>query len=344
MFSGLFALPKKFSLQVRRSARGAILLGWILLLIFLAGLAAAGKASESVMSIINRADKFFNQVELYLMPSEKDKATPEPIQGPSPLQHLDNYKAYYEYPPPIEAVIHQMIKKPSWGEINLGKAYDNRKDKSVEKPSDKKEWIKDQYYQLFGSITSKLQAVASDQNFDIAQPIESPVIPDVFRKLSEPSVTKAQTINLTREGVAWIKEERMRREARQQRYALVDSFFLLMVIGAFGSLIFLSKDFIEHQEATSISSLIFRPILGMFLAMAVFIVSMFGHALISTADILKIRTETLYLLALAAGMLSEQAYELVKQRASAALDKLTKDEEPEEHTENNPQPSQPPKT
>jgi hypothetical protein len=332
MFSGLIAVLSKFSLQARRSIRGAILIGWILLLIFFAGLAAAGKASEYVLSFIKQPVKFGVAVTVT-----------------TPREHLEAYLAHYEYPPPIEAFIDQMVSEPSWLERNLAKDFDKSHPGGSESKEEKRAWIQDQYFDLFGKIDSKLQALVSDRTLDIEHTptIESPVIPAVFRKENKPgeaAVNTGPNIIITREVVAWIKDERLRKDATQQRYALVDTFFLLMVIGAFGSLIFLSKDFIERQEETSISSLIFRPILGMFLAMAVFIVSMFGHTVISTADILKIRTEPLYLLALAAGMLSEQAYELVKKSASAALDKLTEEEEPEERAENNSQPPHPPQT
>jgi hypothetical protein len=58
------------------------------------------------------------------------------------------------------------------------------------------------------------------------------------------------------------------------------------------------------------------------LALAVFVVDILGHSLISTADILQIRHETLYVLALAAGLLSEQAYNVLLGKASDALNQF----------------------
>jgi hypothetical protein len=337
MISRMIEILSKFSLQARRSVRGVILLAWIVVLVFFAGLAATGKASESVMTFFKRWDTFGSS-------ANSTATTTIP-----PRQHLEEYLAHYEYPPPIEAIIDQVVIEPSWCMRDLGTEFGIRNPGRGEK--ERPFWIKDQYYDLFGKTDSKLQALVSDRTFDPdgILPVESPVIPEVFKKEKKPSEVAIALVSwkITREVAAWIKEERIRRDAMKQRYALVDTFFLLMVLGAFGSLIFLSKDYIERQEATSIASLVFRPILGMFLAMAVFIVSMFGHTVISTADILKVRTETLYLLALAAGMLSEQAYEVLSTRASAALEKLKEGEAQEDnqdHAQDKPQPPDPAKT
>ncbi|ETW93289.1 MAG: hypothetical protein ETSY1_39880 [Candidatus Entotheonella factor] len=93
------------------------------------------------------------------------------------------------------------------------------------------------------------------------------------------------------------------------------------MIGTFGSVIFLVRDFInlEDESRTTLSAYLLKPILGMFLAIAVFIVDILGHATISSASILQIRHETLYVLALAAGLLSEQTYAVVSSRAQMAL-------------------------
>lgn len=337
MISTLLGICSRFSLQARRSARGAILIAWIVVLVFFAGLAATGKASDSVMSFFKRTGHVGSGV--------KSAAA----EARTPRQHLEQYLTRYEYPPPIEAIIDQVVIEPSWCLRDLGAEFSKRHpDRAKEEQSF---WVRDQYYDLFGKMDSKLQALVSDRTYDPERipTIESPVIPEIFRKekkLLEPAISPGPCM-VTREITAWIKEERIRRDAIRQRDALVDTFFLLMVLGAFGSLIFLSKDFIERQEATSIASLIFRPVLGIFLAMAVFIVGIFGLTVISTADILKVRTETLYLLALAAGMLSEQAYEVLKIRASAALDRLKENQDNEDHAdpaEGKPKPPEPPKT
>jgi hypothetical protein len=45
--------------------------------------------------------------------------------------------------------------------------------------------------------------------------------------------------------------------------------------------------------------------------MAMFVLDVLAHSVVSTSDILKVRHETLYILALSSGLLSEQAYEVV---------------------------------
>lgn len=93
------------------------------------------------------------------------------------------------------------------------------------------------------------------------------------------------------------------------------------MIGTFGSVIFLVRDFIdvEAEARTTLSSYLLKPILGMFLAIAVFIVDILAHAAVSSGSILAVRHETLYVLALAAGLLSDQTYAVVSSRAQMAL-------------------------
>jgi hypothetical protein len=169
--------------------------------------------------------------------------------------------------------------------------------------------------------------------------IEAPSVPELFRSQTDQSEKKY--ITLPQEVVTWIEEERIRSDYYNQRTDLIDTFIIVMLIGAFGSLIFLIRDYIERQELTSIASLIFRPILGMFLAMAVFIVAMFGQSMVSTAKMDQARPETLYLLALAAGLLSEDAYNAVVKRAKEALEKGAEDK-PEKSKAETPEPSEAP--
>ena len=68
-----------------------------------------------------------------------------------------------------------------------------------------------------------------------------------------------------------------------------------------------------------LSDYIFRPILGIFLAVAVFVVDILAHSIISTSSILEIRYEPLYILALGAGLLSETAYAWVRRNADSAF-------------------------
>lgn len=70
-----------------------------------------------------------------------------------------------------------------------------------------------------------------------------------------------------------------------------------------------------------LSAYLFRPVLGAFLAVAIFIIDIVAHSIVSTAEITKIRHETLFVLALAAGLLSDHAYDMINTRSKLALEK-----------------------
>lgn len=117
----------------------------------------------------------------------------------------------------------------------------------------------------------------------------------------------------------WMEDYAQRVVAESRKIKLMDTFIILLVLGAFGSLIFLTKDYLLPNEKGGLSAYIFRPILGMFLALAMFVLDMAAHAVLSNASFLDVRQETLYLLAFAAGLLSEHAYGLLLKRAEEVL-------------------------
>ena len=76
----------------------------------------------------------------------------------------------------------------------------------------------------------------------------------------------------------------------------------------------------ENDKNIPIRSYIYRPILGMSLALAVFITNASIHTLISDAEITSIKRETLFLLAFAAGLISEKTYSLIVHKAKKVIE------------------------
>jgi hypothetical protein len=245
----------------------------------------------------------------------------------SPSQHLANYLRKYDNPPPLEALLDRILVRPSWNERDIAQYFPNpQKGESTEDYTmAKSRWLAEQYDGLFRRVDSILQALVSDPTANVDRLlIATPEIPSVFRREAG-VIASDDKIELSGVVATWIKEQRMRDAESKERKSLIDTFFLLMVLGAFGSLIFLSKAYIEREDQ-NLAAYVFRPILGMFLAVAVFIIDIAAHSIISTANILQTRHETLFLLALAAGILSEQAYEVVSVRAKAVLGELRRKE------------------
>jgi|GEM_PF-2433503 hypothetical protein len=285
-----------------RVVKGVILLIWIVVLFIGAVAASKNYISQLVFEKIN-----LNRYRFSLLYGRSAHVTP--------YGELERFlKSYDGTPPPIESVADSLVKDPSW--ISEERIH-------VPANEDPERWKREQYQTLFQRIAQNLQAIAYDKNIDphtlklsFAQLIpDSLIASDADKDMSVRAPLPAEAIN-------WVLQERKRIKSRAEARKLVDTFGLLMVIGAFGSLIFLTRDYIVSRKRVSMAAYIFRPILGMFLAVSMFILDMAAQTLISEAEIYQIRHETLYLLALAAGLLTEKAYFILNLKATDAIDTL----------------------
>lgn len=94
-----------------------------------------------------------------------------------------------------------------------------------------------------------------------------------------------------------------------------------------GSLIFLISEHIKDEKNNDIKMYYFRPIFGMLLAVATFIVSMSFNSLTSTITIDNVRFESLLFLAFSAGLLSDKTYEMIVSRANNNINAGNEDEQ-----------------
>lgn len=134
----------------------------------------------------------------------------------------------------------------------------------------------------------------------------------VPRSLRE-AINFEQVTTLPRTAIAWIEAQRAAEEDTKRALELADTGIIVIVIGAFGGLIFLLCTVVrvgsrDEIPVLGIEDFLFRPVLGAFLALAFLIADFVTHAVVSTGSVLEIRRESMYGLALAAGLLSEAAY------------------------------------
>ena len=229
-----------------------------------------------------------------------------------------------DQPPPIEDVLNQLF--PTWANVDITPPQTLSQNENFEQIL----WTQEQYRQMFKRIGDKLNTVAkTSTDIENVKLIFSDLIPPTF---IHPEDDLAMEITIPDSGINWINTEKERLQLRQDRTPVIDLFVILMVLGAFGSLIFLTRDYMlsETDDSATLGSYIFRPILGMFLAVAMYIVDIAAHTLISSSGVNSVRHETLYLLAFAAGLLSEQAYSLVYMRGAEVLKSMEKKKEVEE--------------
>jgi hypothetical protein len=271
-----------------RVIRGLLLILWITILSLVAFGSLTGSLSDYVFPSVRETPSFLRYGSSV-------------CSGPGALA---DYVLYHTDPPPIGAILDVIM--PTWdGAIECDQSH---------------------YRALFNKIEARLLSIARNQSTDLKTvTLDASILTTQFaqaRKKSEeqanaPQVNAPQVLPL--EVQDWVLRESIRIKDQAQARALFSTFLLLSVLGAFGALIFLIRDYITLDEEKKLSDYIFRPVLGIFLAVAVFVVDVLANSVISTASILQVRPEPLYILALGAGLLSETAYDWVRRNIDSTF-------------------------
>ncbi len=301
---------------LRRLTKGVLLLLWIAFLGFMASLAWTGRVSDYI------AGSFSNYVSI-------DDSVSGYYEARSPAALLDWYMfelgLFQDDVPPIGDILYEA--KNDWtrldfiqlassgGEDGIGSAGATSPDISIDHR------LVAEYWSLFNDVTRKLNALARSWD-GRSEPV---VISSVAFPTADPDETdisgEAKDVSLPDSAKAWLVREKARIQSELERVSLLDTFALLLVLGAFGSLIWLTNDYVKHEVTTRMSAYIFRPVLGMLLALAMFVVNLSLHGVLSDSPMESMRSETLYALAFAAGLLTEQAYGMVEKVTSERLRK-----------------------
>lgn len=288
--------------STRRVTKGFILIGWITVLLWLAYLSAT-----------QTGEQILNQLGTPLAVFQSRMGS----VSRSPSVQLANFlsRRFPENPPPLDAILSSIIANPNWTD---SREFRRRLVDTVGVPqAEADRQLAGDYEHLFSIVTDHLIALVDNRDLNPKEAeISEDIIPDLFGG-SRP----ARAVVATGLLAPWIARERQRIDEERMRTNLINTFVILIVLGAFGSMIFLTRDYIAFEVETTIAAYMFRPILGMFLAVAMFVVDLLAHSVVSTAPMTEIRNEPLYLLAFAAGLLSEQAYGFVHHRAEVALQK-----------------------
>ena len=122
---------------------------------------------------------------------------------------------------------------------------------------------------------------------------------------------------------SWINQEITYRTNRQKAINLFDTFILLSILGAFGSMIFLINDFMSGNKETRrpIFEYALKPAFGMFLAIATFVIAIGANGVLNPSNALSVNSQFIYLLGLGSGLLSDKAYKHLIERLSTVFDK-----------------------
>lgn len=281
---------KFFSVMVR----SIVIVCWSGALIFLASIAFSGQAS----SILDSASREFGK---WVDPP----LTSERIE-------LDGTAVGYLYDFDPETSFHTLLSTlnkviPSWIDASI-----ISRDVHITE-----EMRKAYYYALFDAIDEHFIAVVQDKSIDPTKDtINRDILPKPFHELMS-----EEQVKLPELAVNYVKQQRSKNASLELKVKLVNDFFIMLVLGAFGSLVFILKGFLKAETDQSLIAYFVRPLLGMFLAMAVFLIDMLTHSVISNAGIEMMRVEPLYILGFAAGLLSEQVYTLVLKQLENVIEK-----------------------
>jgi hypothetical protein len=176
--------------------------------------------------------------------------------------------------------------------------------------------VPDEYRYLFSRVHEELAAIVADREISAElATMSTGNLTGLFIDARFASVDES----LPKRAVEWVERQRALADAAARKRETVDTVLLLIVLGAFGSMIFLIRSYIRGEGNLTFAAYAFRPVLGMLLALALFLMGILLQTVISTAEATEMRREPLLMLALAAGLLSEQAYELVQARAERII-------------------------
>lgn len=314
---------EKLSELISNLVRGTILCSWMLVLALVALFSLKDTLSEAMIETISEnldtnnlwspLDRYYDEVA----ESNSDQPCPS-------VSEMEYYLGYsnQENPVPLSATLNQV--EPQWEAKWLYKKEGTKANEVITCDYLEAEQVLNRYEEIRGTAIAELRAIASEENLDIkTAKIDKSAI---FRAKN----VQPELIDLPKAAKSWLKRERALLKQNQESLALLSTFMRLSILGAFGAIIFLIRDFTTPEGKTKpISTYLFRPFLGVFLAIAVFVVDIMAHSVISTASILQIRPEPLYILALAAGLLSERVYDAIQNKVQVAIDEYTEEKKEE---------------
>lgn len=216
---------------------------------------------------------------------------------------LGSYLSSYDDPPPIAEILDLIFDKVSWQDPETIS-------RLIRTEADTGSIAKSGYVELFDRIHKELTALARSRlngdedltkaRFTIGYPFSD--------------ATQIKEIKLPRGAIDWIKRRSATPLAAFERETLTNSVIVTAALGALGSLVFLVRDLVSSRNDVSLISFGLRPLFGVFIAIVFFVLLIVAHSLISSSRQAEIRYSTMYFLALAAGLLSDQAYRVLERR------------------------------
>ena len=319
--------------------KNVILMAWIIFLALISSMALGGNFSlifenwsETIQTILLRNYRLTKgkKSNIYSNPrrlivseeaTEDCKATviAKNLEYPLIIYPNDILKCYLilkyqghfiEEVPPIGMVLDQ-FQSQSWRDINTIR-------RTRKTPQGEEETITltaPDYIALFEIVEQHLMALSLDDlqtsgNLTVSNSILTPQF-----RFSDAKF-QVREIALPIAAKNWVTIERNRRNELK----LVDTFFIVVILGALGSIIFLMREHIADDGTNNVRLYIYRPLFGIFLAIGTFIISISLNGLLSDEKAADVKTNSILSLAFTAGLLSEPAYKYLTELAERNLE------------------------
>ena len=294
------------------------LLVWAVLLTVIGMQAVSGKASTVILEI---AEAFVPEKQ----PQASASPTPTPTQDSLTLmsEYIEKKYAGKEERsiPPLSVVLDRLQVGVNWRDATAIDEVNG----NLKPPTD------DDYKNLFDIVAKRLEAIADfspEVSIGGNLTISNNIMPLKFRSAKSkskelesdrPPEFKELEIDLPVEAVLWVKARQASVAARKTQISFLDLFVLLIILGGFGSWVYLVRRHVDPKITPRLYEYFYRPPLGMTLAIAVFIVNITLHSFVSNSNINEVRRETLILLAFTAGLLSDKTYEFIEKATGEKL-------------------------
>ena len=170
------------------------------------------------------------------------------------------------------------------------------------------------YVTLFEIVEKNLIAISLDNLQDVNNlNISNGILPYKFKFSGKQFVVS--DVPLPIEAKNWVMSERNRRAELR----LVDTFFIVIILGALGSIIFLTREHMFSEKTNHVRLYLYRPVFGMLLAVGSFILSISLNSLFSEGRVEDIKVNSVLTLAFAAGLLSESTYNYLSKASKKHL-------------------------
>ena len=149
----------------RRIVTGFLLVAWIVVVVMLASAAATRQGTTLLVRVLGFEYSGIQGVSPGQFSFFEQLTSMRERQKLTPSERLGRFLRRYDNPPPVDAVLDELIRRPKWNERNIASLYQGERLSSEAVPvgarssvveSAEEKWIAQQYDNLFSRVADRL--------------------------------------------------------------------------------------------------------------------------------------------------------------------------------------------